>query len=182
MRCVVKHNMLKLVFCFWNHFLTADFTLSSVLLYSHQHTDHHKRLAFVCDSIGGTFPSVNPLNAELNPICHLLALLGAHHIFHASRIRVKNSITARCLNRTSEKLFHFDVHWVRTVSICGFKVKYDGREISCDYTEPVLSRCVHVNKILQWRQNLSAHIRISSLLNLLYPSFVLLTRIKIPSQ
>jgi len=30
----------------------------------------------------------NPLNAELNPICHLLALLGAHHILHVSRIRV----------------------------------------------------------------------------------------------
>jgi hypothetical protein len=28
----------------------------------------------------------NLLNAELNPICHLLALLGAHHIFHVSRI------------------------------------------------------------------------------------------------
>jgi hypothetical protein len=32
---------------------------------------------------------VNLLNAELNPICHLLALLGAHHILHVSRIRVK---------------------------------------------------------------------------------------------
>jgi len=32
---------------------------------------------------------LNPLNAELNPIFHLLALLGAHHIFHVSRIRVK---------------------------------------------------------------------------------------------
>jgi len=30
----------------------------------------------------------NPLNAELNPICHLLALLGAHHIHYVSRIRV----------------------------------------------------------------------------------------------
>jgi hypothetical protein len=30
----------------------------------------------------------NPLNAGLNPICHLLALLGAHHILHVSRIRV----------------------------------------------------------------------------------------------
>jgi len=30
----------------------------------------------------------NPLNAELNPICHLLALLGAHHILHVSRVRV----------------------------------------------------------------------------------------------
>jgi hypothetical protein len=32
---------------------------------------------------------INPLNAELNPICQLLALLGAHHILHVSRIRVK---------------------------------------------------------------------------------------------
>ena len=29
----------------------------------------------------------NPLNAELNSICHLLTLLGAHHILHISRIR-----------------------------------------------------------------------------------------------
>ena len=32
---------------------------------------------------------INPLNPELNPICYLLALLGAHHFLHASRIRVK---------------------------------------------------------------------------------------------
>ena len=32
---------------------------------------------------------INPLNAELNPICYLLALL-AHHFFHVSRIRVKS--------------------------------------------------------------------------------------------
>jgi hypothetical protein len=32
---------------------------------------------------------LNPLNAELNPICHLLALLGARLIFHISSIRVK---------------------------------------------------------------------------------------------
>jgi len=32
----------------------------------------------------------NPLNDNLNPICHLLALLGAHHILYVSRIRVKN--------------------------------------------------------------------------------------------
>jgi len=35
---------------------------------------------------------INPLNAELNPICHLLALLGAHHIFHFSGLRVKNTL------------------------------------------------------------------------------------------
>jgi len=32
----------------------------------------------------------NPLNAELNPICHLLALLGAHPILLVSRIRVNS--------------------------------------------------------------------------------------------
>ena len=30
---------------------------------------------------------VNPLNAELNPICHLLATL-TQHIFHVSGLRV----------------------------------------------------------------------------------------------
>ena len=30
----------------------------------------------------------NSLDAELNPICHLLALLGAHHILHVSQTRV----------------------------------------------------------------------------------------------
>jgi len=33
--------------------------------------------------------SFNPLKPELNPICYLLALLGAHHFLHVSRIRVK---------------------------------------------------------------------------------------------
>jgi hypothetical protein len=38
--------------------------------------------------IGNCF--FNPLNAELNPIRHLLALLGTHYILHVSRIRVKD--------------------------------------------------------------------------------------------
>jgi len=33
--------------------------------------------------------SLNPLKPELNSICYLLALLGAHHFLHVSRIRVK---------------------------------------------------------------------------------------------
>jgi len=36
--------------------------------------------------------SFNLLNVELSPICHLLALLGAHHIFHVSGIRVNVGI------------------------------------------------------------------------------------------
>ena len=40
--------------------------------------------------------NVKPLNTELNPICHLLALLGAHLIFHVSRIRVKEPDWTNC--------------------------------------------------------------------------------------
>jgi hypothetical protein len=60
---------------------------------------------------------INPLIAELNPICHLLALLGAHNILHVRRIRVKVSITrtmdgGECsTHRRNEKrmqIFHWD--------------------------------------------------------------------------
>jgi hypothetical protein len=34
--------------------------------------------------------NINPLKTQLNPICHLLALLGAHHILHVSRISVNS--------------------------------------------------------------------------------------------
>jgi len=40
------------------------------------------------------FNHFNPLNAKLNPICHLLTLLGAHPILHVSRVRV-NKMNAR---------------------------------------------------------------------------------------
>ena len=39
-----------------------------------------------------TYQSVNTVNhfkPELSPICYLLALLGAHHFLHVSRMRVK---------------------------------------------------------------------------------------------
>ena len=65
-----------------------------------QATKHIGFLLFLIQNIRVTVKSVhllvnyyklffNPLNAELNPICHLLALLGAHHILHVSGIRVK---------------------------------------------------------------------------------------------
>ena len=54
-----------------------------------------------CRYVGADIPNtihfgINPLNAELNPICHLLALLRVHHFLHVSRIRVK-SLTLRLL-------------------------------------------------------------------------------------
>jgi len=47
----------------------------------------------------------NPLNTELNTICHFLALLGAHPILHVSRIRV-NSRTEKFGARLKKKLFY----------------------------------------------------------------------------
>jgi len=42
---------------------------------------------------------INPLNTKLNPICHLLALLGAHPILHISTIRVNvTTIDANMVN------------------------------------------------------------------------------------
>ena len=47
----------------------------------------HHDVTEVVNSLGDY--NINPLNPELNPICYLLALLGAHHFLHVSRIRVK---------------------------------------------------------------------------------------------
>ena len=46
------------------------------------------------------------LNAKLNPICHLLPILGAHHTLHVSRIRVKLCSCARgaTVNQNGEVL------------------------------------------------------------------------------
>jgi len=48
------------------------------------------------NNIGRGVQIINPLNPELNPISYVLALLGAHHFHHVSRIRVK-SLTLRLL-------------------------------------------------------------------------------------
>ena len=47
------------------------------------------RIGFECRCNGQNGCRFNPLKPELNPICYLLALLGAHHFLHVSRIRVK---------------------------------------------------------------------------------------------
>ena len=47
-----------------------------------------RELGPVLEQMGQCF-SINPLNAELNPICRLLALFRAHHILRVCRLRVK---------------------------------------------------------------------------------------------
>jgi len=53
---------------------------------------------------------VNPLNAELNSICHLLAILGAHHSLHIGRIRVKQKVSAHCPCSTKPTCFNTLLH------------------------------------------------------------------------
>ena len=43
-------------------------------------------------SQGNSTSGINPLNTELNSICYLLALLGAHHFLHVSGIRVNRRV------------------------------------------------------------------------------------------
>ena len=51
---------------------------------------------------------INPLNAKLNTICHLLALLGAHSILHVSRVRV-NSIILGLWIKCKLSLYSHDI-------------------------------------------------------------------------
>ena len=76
-----------------------------------------------------TLRSFNPLNAELNPICHLLALLGAHHILHVSRIRVNMGIISisetSVLQPTSMRRLPFSLNRCESLKsvLCSFTCK-----------------------------------------------------------
>ena len=52
---------------------------------------------------------LNPLNAELNPICHLLALLGGATIVVVSRLRVKDVVTYKRHHNHKYAVFAFVV-------------------------------------------------------------------------
>jgi len=47
---------------------------------------------------------IKSLNAELNPICHFLALFRDHHILHVSRVRLKEWVSLRQFLRSSQSL------------------------------------------------------------------------------
>jgi len=60
---------------------------------------------------------INPLNAELNPICHLLEFLGAHYILHVSMERFKR--------KEDEHGYKFDVCLTCSVVQCGIRNQLD---------------------------------------------------------
>ena len=82
------------------------------------------------------------LNAELNPICHLLALLGAHHILHVSRIRVK---------------LLFEIQVSHTITITVFWDMTSHRQVLTLLPNLLPSSSRHVPR--RWRQQVSLNLR-----------------------
>jgi len=81
---------------------------------------------------GYLFDPLNPLKAELNPICHLLVLLGAHHILHISSIRVKQHLAGKQFAADDEcrLLFLWLQHLTLVYSVPGYKTWcYVGRNV-----------------------------------------------------
>jgi hypothetical protein len=72
--------------------LSQEFCVPRIFIYSFTRASHCSvaQVTLIHNSLSCFFNIwVNPLNGELNPICHLLALSGAHHILHVSWVRVK---------------------------------------------------------------------------------------------
>ena len=72
-------------------------------------------------------PFLNPLNAKLNPICHFLALLGAHHIHHVSRIRVKLRTAAPSTEMDGIAYHIPDFHDIRHMKVVRSSASRTGR-------------------------------------------------------
>ena len=76
----IMHNLRCIVlitFCKRSNKLQRDNLTSYILHVPLLSSHHYSQYLF------------NPLNPELNPICYLPALLGAHNFLHVRRIRVK---------------------------------------------------------------------------------------------
>ena len=96
--CFVSFSVLLVCICVLNyrHRLATKLQLNIYhIIYhviSYHNTSYHiisklRKIHKVFRVFDAVF--INPLNPELNPICYLLALLGAHHFLHVSGIRVK---------------------------------------------------------------------------------------------
>jgi len=68
------------------------YTPPSCVSYSCRKEYKFEAIRYIQDVLKLNRHKFNTLNFELYPICHLLALLGAHHILHVSRIRVKYNL------------------------------------------------------------------------------------------
>ena len=88
--CLFTRNVVQFV-----HAVYLNVLYDSNQCFPTQHSETNVYEEKVTCSLWGTSgilvhnTDFNPLKPELNPICYLLALLGAHNFLHVSRIRVK---------------------------------------------------------------------------------------------
>jgi len=108
---------------------------------------------------------INPLNAELNPICHLLDLFGAHHILHVSRVQVKekNRISnfkiifpynVKLIIKNYEPIFTVAV--VLTLSSYSYSLFECKIIIFCQYRSRKREVCCHIQHsicVSRWRDD-----------------------------
>ena len=87
------------------------------------------------------YSDINPLNTELNPICFLLALLGAHHFLHVSRIRVKLLALRRIMSYIYIYIYIYDISRLR---VNANTPKYDGIFALLLPIYTVATRCVTI--------------------------------------
>ena len=97
-RTVLNRNFVFSLHDFDSHNVFQEFyccVKQGLPVYRKRKIFHGYARSLKCTS-GSVLWTINPLNPELNPIGYLLALLGAHHFLHVSRVRVK-SLTFRLL-------------------------------------------------------------------------------------
>jgi hypothetical protein len=89
-------------------------------------------------TVADTTHNINPLNAELNSICHFLALLRSHPILHGSRIRVNH-----------KELFHINTSYKHVSSRLPQMNLYSNRKLTIRYLLGCLQEHLHSNNILK---------------------------------
>jgi hypothetical protein len=105
-----------------------------------------------------------PLNVQLNPICHLLALLGAHNILHISKIRVtQQEVSVQWWHVTSKK-----------TSICSndVTVKHEKSiETACSFIpDTLISTVFNLVKLISMTAHYAHHQQSSTRLTILPPT------------
>jgi hypothetical protein len=97
--------------------------------------------------------SFNTLNAELNPICHLLALLGVHHFLYVSMIRVKSLTLRLLMSYIYIYIYIYDISSLMVQSLrCSFctlcvSLKFGGRTNS--YINTFQAQCFLRNEVIK---------------------------------
>ena len=81
---------------------------------------------------------LKPLNAELNLICHLLALFGANHILHVSRIRVKTVASVMKLPDITHQFLHILLNTIMLMTRCKCYLNYNAH--TCDMGPNVIQQ------------------------------------------